>query len=122
MNMVDSFEKIPVEIYKTPDLGSLAVAKEISELIRAKDAKNEKCVLGLATGSTPIQLYAVLVCMLREEGLSFKNVLTFILDEYYPISRGSINSYWTFMHQHLFDHVDIAAENIHIPNGELPKA
>lgn len=120
--MVDSFEKIPVEIYKTPDEGSLAVAREIAELIRTKAGKNEKCVLGLATGSTPIQLYAELVRMHKEEGLSFKNVVSFNLDEYYPISRDSINSYWIFMHQHLFDHVDIDPANIHMPNGELEKS
>lgn len=121
MNMVDSFEKIPVEIFKTPHEGSVAVANEIAELIRSKAAKNEKCVLGLATGSTPIQLYAELVRMHREEGLSFKNVISFNLDEYYPISRDSINSYWTFMQQHLFQLVDMDPANIHIPNGELPK-
>ncbi|HTN36781.1 MAG TPA: glucosamine-6-phosphate deaminase [Arachidicoccus sp.] len=122
MNMVDSFEKIPVEIYKTPDAGSLAVAQEIAALIRSKAEKNEKCVLGLATGATPIQLYAELVRMHREEALSFKNVISFNLDEYYPISRDSINSYWNFMHQHLFNHIDMDPANIHIPNGELEKS
>ena len=122
MNLVDSFEKIPVDIYKTPEEGSIAVAAEIAALIKSKEKNNEKCVLGLATGSTPIQLYAELVRRHKEEGLSFKNVITFNLDEYYPISRDSINSYWTFMHQHLFNHIDIDPANIHIPNGELAKA
>ncbi|MCA6441175.1 MAG: glucosamine-6-phosphate deaminase, partial [Chitinophagaceae bacterium] len=57
----------------------------------------------------------------REEGLSFKNVITFNLDEYYPIDREAYQSYWSFMHRHLFDHVDIEPTNIHLPNGNVPK-
>ena len=79
------------------------------------------CVLGLATGSTPISMYAALVKLHKEEGLSFKNVITFNLDEYYPMEADALQSYHHFMHRHLFDHVDIDPENIYIPNGELPK-
>ncbi|MFZ8477405.1 6-phosphogluconolactonase, partial [Staphylococcus aureus] len=61
------------------------------------------------------------VRMHREEGLSFKNVITFNLDEYYPIDREAYQSYWSFMHRHLFDHVDIEPTNIHLPNGNVPK-
>jgi glucosamine-6-phosphate deaminase len=119
--MVDSFEKIPVEIFPTPKEGSRFVAQEIARLIKEKQQKNAPCVLGLATGSTPISMYAELVRMHKEEGLSFKNVITFNLDEYYPLERDAIQSYWSFMHRHLFDHIDIDPANIHIPNGELPK-
>ncbi len=119
--MVDSFEKIPVEIFPTPKEGSRYVAQEIAKLIKDKQQKNEPCVLGLATGSTPISMYAELVRMHREEGLSFKNVITFNLDEYYPLERDALQSYWSFMHRHLFDHIDIDPANIHIPNGELSK-
>src|SRR6185295_5905718 len=121
MTMVDSFEKIPVKIYPDLKAGSKAVAKQIADFIRAKQSKKEKCVLGLATGSTPKTLYAELVRMHKEEGLSFKNVITFNLDEYYPIQRDAYQSYWSFMQRHLFDHIDIDPANIHIPNGELPK-
>jgi glucosamine-6-phosphate deaminase len=121
MSMVDSFEKIPCEIFANSKDGSRYAAKEIAALIREKQAKGEKCVLGLATGSTPISMYAELVKMHKEEGLSFKNVITFNLDEYYPIEKDAFQSYWSFMHRHLFNHVDIDAANIHIPNGELPK-
>ena len=78
-------------------------------------------MLGLATGSTPKTLYAELVRMHKEEGLSFKNVISFNLDEYYPIDHDAMQSYNSYMHGHLFDHIDIDPKNIHIPNGELPK-
>lgn len=119
--MVDSFEKIPVEIFPTPKDGSRFAANEIANLIRQKQKENKPCVLGLATGSTPISMYKELVRLHKEEGLSFKNVITFNLDEYYPIARNAFQSYWSFMHRHLFNHVDINPANIHIPNGELSK-
>ncbi|MFT4156224.1 MAG: glucosamine-6-phosphate deaminase [Parafilimonas sp.] len=119
--MVDSFEKIPVEIFPSPKEGSQYAAGEIAKLIRQKQAEGKPCVLGLATGSTPISMYKELVRLHREEGLSFKNVITFNLDEYFPIAKTAFQSYWSFMHRHLFDHIDIAPENIHIPNGELSK-
>ena len=119
--MVDSFEKIPVKIFESSKQGSKYVAGEIAALIREKTAKNENCVLGMATGSTPIHLYAELVRMHREEGLSFKNVTTFNLDEYYPIEKEAFQSYWSFMHRHLFNHIDINPANIYLPNGNWPK-
>jgi glucosamine-6-phosphate deaminase len=121
MNMVDSFEKIPVKIYPDLKAGSKAVAKQIADLIREKQKKKERCVLGLATGSTPKTLYAELVKMHREERLSFKNVITFNLDEYYPISNDALQSYHRFMRVNLFNHVDIDPKNTHIPNGEIKK-
>ena len=60
--------------------------------------------------------------MHKEEGLSFKNVITFNLDEYYPMHKSNTQSYWYFMHEHLFNHIDILPENIHIPNGEIPSS
>jgi glucosamine-6-phosphate deaminase len=121
MNMVDSFEKIAVEILPTAQTGSKYVAAEIAKLIAKKQNKNESCVLGLATGSTPISLYAELVRLHKEEKLSFKNVITFNLDEYYPLEAQAFQSYTSFMHRHLFDHVDIDAKNIHVPDGSLLK-
>jgi glucosamine-6-phosphate deaminase len=121
MNMVDSFEKIPVSIYPDLKKGAQFVAREIAALIRSKQAANSTCILGLATGSTPRAMYAELVRMHKEEGLSFKNVVTFNLDEYYPIENDALQSYNRFMRVHLFDHIDIKPENIHIPNGEIPK-
>ena len=115
--MVDSFEKIAVKIFPNAKEGSIHAAKEIAELIRSKQVSNEYCVLGLATGSTPIFLYAELVRMHQEEGLSFKNVISFNLDEYYPIEKEAYQSYWSFMHRHLFNHVDIEPNNINLPSG-----
>lgn len=119
--MIDSFEKIPCTIF--PDLkeSSKYVATIIAELIRSRQEKNETCVLGLATGSTPKTLYAELVAMHRKEGLSFKNVITFNLDEYYPIEKDALQSYNNYMHRLLFNHIDIDPKNVHIPNGSLPK-
>ena len=74
------YEKIPVQIYEEPATAVVTVAKEIANLIRSKAEKNEKCVLGLATGSSPIKLYEELVRMHKEEGLSFQNVITFNLE------------------------------------------
>ncbi len=82
MSMVDSFEKIPCEIFPNTKEGSRYVANEIAKLVREKQSNGEKCVLGLATGSTPISMYKELVRMHKEEGLSFRNVITFNLDEY----------------------------------------
>lgn len=113
------FEKIHNVIFENSNVASLAVAEEIAELIKSKQEANQNCVLGLATGSSPINVYEELVRMHQEEGLSFKNVITFNLDEYYPMERENTQSYWYFMHEHLFNHVDILPENINIPDGTL---
>ena len=119
--MLESFEKVPVKIYKNVAEGSHAVAVQIAQLIREKQAQNLPCILGMATGATPILLYKELARMHKEEGLSFKNVITINLDEYYPIAQSAYQSYWSFMHRHLFNLIDIDPKNIHIPNGEWPK-
>ena len=113
------FEKIHNVIVKNSLEGSIEVAKEIASLIREKQAQHKPCVLGLATGSSPIKVYAELVRMHKEEGLSFANVITFNLDEYYPMQKDDIQSYYYFMHQYLFDHVDIKPENVNIPSGTV---
>ena len=115
------FEKIHSVIFDDSKNGSLAIAKEISDLIRNKQKQNKNCVLGLATGSSPISLYQELVRMHKEDGLSFKNVICFNLDEYYPMSGNDVNSYHHFMNVHLFDHIDIQKDNINIPNGTIKK-
>ncbi len=122
MSMVDAFEKTTCKIFPDLQQGSLFVAQTIAALIREKQSKNEPCILGLATGSTPKTLYAELVRMHKEEGLSFKNVITFNLDEYYPIEKDALQSYNHYMHRLLFNHIDIDPKNIHIPDGELEKS
>lgn len=115
------FENINTHVYVDSSEASKAVAAEIALLIKEKQHQNKNCVLGLATGSSPKGLYAELVRLHREEQLSFKNVITFNLDEYYPMKAESIHSYVRFMNEQLFNHVDILRENIHIPDGNLSK-
>ncbi len=115
------YEKLFVNVYESAGTASKKIAAEIAGLIREKNSRGEKCVLGLATGSSPIGVYRELVRMHREEGLSFKNVITFNLDEYYPLPKDHVQSYWYFMHEHLFNHVDIPEENVHIPDGTVPE-
>lgn len=116
-----SFEKIPIELFPSFKEASVSVASEIANLIKERAAQNENCVLGLATGSTPTTVYSELVRLHKEEGLSFKNVITFNLDEYFPIPPDSLQSYVRFMNEHLFDHIDIPKEHIHIPDGTISK-
>ncbi len=113
------FEKLHNIVVPSAAKGSELIAQEIADLIRSKQSKNKKCVLGLATGSSPLSVYAELVRMHREEGLSFENVITFNLDEYWPMTKDNLQSYHHFMHENLFDHIDIKPENIHIPDGEV---
>ncbi|MEP6261241.1 MAG: glucosamine-6-phosphate deaminase [Gillisia sp.] len=113
------FEKLPVTVYPDEFIAAENVARHIADLIRKKQAKGETAVLGLATGATPVDVYARLVRMHREEGLSFKNVITFNLDEYYPMQPDAKQSYVAFMDENLFDHIDIDRNNIHIPDGTL---
>jgi len=113
------FEKLHNIVVPSAAKGSELIAQEIADLIRNKQAKNKKCVLGLATGSSPLSVYAELVRMHKEEGLSFENVITFNLDEYWPMTKDNLQSYHHFMHENLFDHIDIKPENIHIPDGEV---
>jgi glucosamine-6-phosphate deaminase len=115
----DKYENIPTKVFETAKTASIYAAKKIAALINSNDAKGKPTVLGLATGSSPTQLYDELVRMHKEEDLSFKNVVTFNLDEYYPMDPGSIHSYVHFMNEYLFDHIDIKKENIHIPDGTL---
>lgn len=113
------FEKLPVSVYVDSKAASKNVAGRIAKLIRGKQKKGEKTVLGLATGATPIEVYAELVRLHKEEDLSFNNVITFNLDEYYPMKPDAEQSYVTFMYDNLFSHINIQKENVHIPDGTL---
>src|SRR3954468_9442378 len=105
------------------DHGDIArlVATRIATLINERNASAQKTVLGLATRSTPIGVYRELIRMHREEGLSFASVVTFNLDEYYPMPKESIHSYHRFMWENLFSQVDIDAKNVHLPPGDIPR-
>src|SRR5687767_248876 len=114
-------ERIPTTVYPSAAVASKAVAQEIADLIRSRAARGERAVLGLATGSTPTRVYDELVRMHKQEGLSFKNVVTFNLDEYYPMQPDELQSYVRFMREHLFDHIDLPREQWHVPDGMLPR-
>ena len=117
-NMQTSLELIPVNIFDDSDQASSVIANDIINQINNTD-KSRPFVLGLATGSTPIKVYQKLIAAYDEGKVSFVNVVTFNLDEYYPMEPDSIHSYVEFMHKNLFDHIDIPKKNIHIPDGTI---
>ncbi len=115
------FEKLPVKVFPDQLQASKVVARRIADLIIAKQKNNQKAILGLATGVTPINVYKELIRLHKKEGLSFYNVVTFNLDEYYPMDADAVQSYVRFMNENLFDHIDIDRFNIHIPDGTLSR-
>jgi glucosamine-6-phosphate deaminase len=122
MNQPAASERIRTVVVDDYDEIGRLVARRIADLIRAKTAAGARAVLGLATGSTPIGVYRELIRMRRDEGLSFAPVVTFNLDEYYPMDPGSVHSYHRFMWENLFSQLDIAPENVHIPRGDVARA
>ena len=121
VDILAAVEKVPVTVYSSSVTAGHAVAREIADLIRSRAKLGQRVVLGLATGSTPTGVYAELVRMHREESLSFKNVVTFNLDEYFPMKPDELQSYVRFMNEHLFDHVDIEKSNINVPDGTVSR-
>lgn len=115
-------ERIPCHVFSRASDASIAAANEIAELIRRKEEVGQPCVLGLVSGSSPVNVYNELVRLHQQGSLSFANVVTFNMDEYYPMQPFELQSVARFMHEHLFDHVDIQPANVHIPDGVVPKA
>lgn len=113
--------QIPIKIYQDAEVASKTVADEIIKQIHLTSKTNKPFVLGLATGSTPIKVYQNLIKAYKIGQVSFKNVHTFNLDEYYPMPSNSIHSYVEFMNKNLFNHIDIPKEHIHIPDGTIAK-
>lgn len=113
-------ERIACQVFKSSHEVSAAVARAIAELIRGRAAEGKTCVLGLATGSSPVSVYKELVRMHEEENLSFQNVITFNLDEYFPMQPDELQSYVRFMREHLFDLIDIPPSQYHVPDGTIP--
>ncbi|MCF6352175.1 MAG: glucosamine-6-phosphate deaminase [Cyclobacteriaceae bacterium] len=112
-------DPLKLKIYDNSVEASKDIAVVIANLIIKKQKENKIAVLGLATGSSPIEVYNELVRMHREDGLSFKNVISFNLDEYFGLDPKSKQSYHRFMNEYLFDHIDIKKENIHVPKGKI---
>ena len=119
---VQAVERVPVTVYGQPGEASRAVAREIADLVQSRAAAGKKTVLGLATGSTPVGVYDELIRLHSEEGVSYKTVTTFNLDEYLPMQPDALQSYHRFMREHLFDHIDIPEATIHIPDGTLSRS
>lgn len=113
------FEKLPVTVCHDKQIGSAKVAERIANLIQKNQQKGEKTVLGLSAGTNSVGVYSELVRMHREEGFSFKDVITFNLEEYYPMGPDVGQSMVHFMNENLFNFVDIDKSNVHIPDGTL---
>lgn len=109
----------PYLVFEDSAAASKKVAAEIANLVRAGAENDRTVVLGLATGGTPVAMYRELIRLHKEEGLSFAHVVTFNLDEYLGLPQEHPESYWTFMHENLFHHIDIPEENIHLPSGTI---
>lgn len=108
-----------INLFKSAEQASLFVAHQIADLIRGKEKQGQPAVLGLATGNTPKGVYQELIRLHQNEGLSFSNVISFNLDEYYPILTEDQQSYTYFMRQYLFKHVDINSNQTHIPHTDF---
>jgi glucosamine-6-phosphate deaminase len=117
----EQLERIKTTTYDKADDACAELAGEVASLIRSKEAKGERTVLGLATGSTPVPLYRELIRLHKDEKLSFRNVYTFNLDEYFGLPRDHSQSYYSFMQEQLFQHIDIPADHIHIPDGMVSR-
>ncbi|MDR2692109.1 MAG: glucosamine-6-phosphate deaminase [Dysgonamonadaceae bacterium] len=120
-NFEKRYEKVPVSIFTDADTASEAVAEQTASLIREKAGKNEPCVLGLITGSTAIGVYEKLTNLHKREGLSFKNVIVFNIEEYYPIDGEELQSRRKYLHEYLLDEIDILPENINLIPGNPEK-
>lgn len=106
-----------MEIYKYKDYDE--VSKASAALVIREIVKKPDCILGLATGSSPIGLYKNLIEAYKNYIISFKKVKTFNLDEYIGIPKNHPQSYYSFMHEYLFDHIDIKEKNINIPSNDM---
>src|SRR5262245_41957957 len=112
--------KVPTLVFPTSGQAARHVALMIESLIRQNNSAGRPTVLGLPTGSTPVGLYRELIRLHKEAGLDFGRVITFNLDEYFPMPPDDPHSYRRWMQETLFDHVNIAPQNINIPDGTLP--
>jgi glucosamine-6-phosphate deaminase len=118
----EQFERIPTHICRDSEEAAFTVAGEIAALIHERAKAGRNVVLGLATGSTPLPVYRELVRLHKDGGLSFRNVITFNLDEYFGLSDDHPESYHQFMWERLFKHVDIPKDNVHVPSGTLSRS
>src|SRR5688500_13997638 len=114
-------ERLRTAVFDSHQSLAHAVAARVAEVIRERQREGKSAVLGLATGSTPVGVYRELVRMHQEEGLSFRGVVTFNLDEYYPMAPENLHSYHRFTWENFFQHVDIDPGLVHIPDGSVSR-
>jgi glucosamine-6-phosphate deaminase len=114
-------ERLQTEIVPDHDDLAARVADRIAAVVRREVAASGRCVLGLATGSTPVGIYRRLIELHRGGGLDFSRVVTFNLDEYYPMAPDSPHSYRRYMWENLFAHVEIDPANVHVLDGTVPR-
>ena len=120
-SVLTRLEKIPTDIYESVEEGAQQVARDIAQSIRDKQKAGRFCVLALAGGNSPRNVYAELIRMHQEEGLSFRNVIVFNLYEYYPLAEGAVTSNLNALKEMLLNHVDIDPQNVFSPNGCIAK-
>src|SRR5438477_4652354 len=111
--------KIPTLVFATSVQASRHVALMIESLIRQNNSAGRPTVLGLPTGSTPVGLYRELIRLHKDASLDFSRVITFNLDEYFPMRPDDPHSYRRWMQETFFDHVNVAPGNVHIPDGTI---
>ncbi|MBV9276418.1 MAG: 6-phosphogluconolactonase, partial [Verrucomicrobia bacterium] len=116
----EQFEKIRTKVFVNSEAAVRELGSAIGAFIRQRQAENRRAVLGLATGSTPVRLYQELI-RLHRDGLSFQNVITFNLDEYYGLPPDHPESYRHFMEVQLFRHIDLPPAQAHVPNGLIER-
>jgi glucosamine-6-phosphate deaminase len=114
-------ERLRTEIVDDPAGLAARIADRIVTIIRERTAASGRCVLGLATGSTPLGVYRELIRRHAAGEVDFSRVVTFNLDEYYPMAPDSLHSYRRYMWENLFDHVNVRAEHVHIPDAAVPR-
>jgi glucosamine-6-phosphate deaminase len=112
--------RIPALVFRTSSQAARHMALMIESLIRQNNSAGRSTVLGLPTGSSPLGLYRELIRLHKEAGLDFSQVITFNLDEYYPMAPDDPHSYRRWMQETFFDHVNIPPANIHVPDGTVP--
>ncbi|MDR0995839.1 MAG: 6-phosphogluconolactonase, partial [Tannerella sp.] len=119
-SVLTRFEKIPTRIFESAAEGSRVVAEEIASLIREKEKTGQHFVMALPGGRTPQTVFKELVRMHKEEGLSFRQVVAFNLYEFYPLASTAFSN-MAYLKDLFFDQVDILPENLHSPDGFMPK-
>ncbi|MGL5894152.1 MAG: 6-phosphogluconolactonase, partial [Bacteroidales bacterium] len=121
-SVITRYEKIYTDIYESESEGGISVAREIASLIREKEAKGQNCVLALPGGYSPKSVYTELIRLHKQEGLSFKRVVVFLISEFYPLAEALPHSNLKMVKEYLLDHIDIDPRNIFSQDGTIEKS